>query len=106
MNENVAGLNLRSIDEGTMSYIQQGLFRFGKTDVQGRPVVYIQPKLYSPTSTRDAESFKNTMLILLETVRRWIFVLSKSDMTKVYQAIAVVDLNGFGLSNMVLNCSM
>jgi hypothetical protein len=98
LNENIVELNLGSVDEGVLAYLSKGLYRFGPTDVKARPVSYITPKHFIPNSTKEVELFKSSILLVLEILRKWIMILDKEH---VKQALVVLDLKEFGMSNMV-----
>jgi hypothetical protein len=98
VNQNITELNMRTIDDGALHYISQGLFRFGPVDSLGRPVAYLTPCVFKPNSTKAVEDLKTATLMLLEVLRRWIMMIDKPH---VNQVLIVVDLKGFGMSNMV-----
>jgi hypothetical protein len=98
VNQNITELNMRTIDDGALHYISQGLFRFGPVDSLGRPVAFLTPCVFKPNSTKEVEDLKTAILLLLEVLRRWIMMIDKPH---VNQVLIVVDLKGFGMSNMV-----
>ncbi len=103
INENIHQVSISTSEPPTISYLEQGLFRFSKTDYKGRPVIYVNPKIFVPGSMQVTEDLKNTLILCLETLRRWIYFLGEglSDQELLCQALLVVNLEGFGVSNMV-----
>lgn len=98
--ENVCENNLESSTPAMRSYLEKGLFRFLDTDKSGRPVAYIMPRIFIPDTIATTEDLKNTLILCLETLRRWIYSLQQQSETLIAQALVVVNLEGFGYSNM------
>jgi hypothetical protein len=98
----IAELSLNSKEVDT-KLLENGIFTF-TLDNQKRPVAFIRPGLFIPNSTKDVEDMKNSLIFMLEILRRWIFSIDiergfPSDVLT--QALLVVDLKDFGVSNMV-----
>lgn len=98
--EDVGQVSIVTSAPATIYYLDQGLFRFFKTDYIGRPVAYICPSLFLPDTVKTTEDLKNALILSLETLRRWIHAIGERNL-KVYQALVVINLDGFGVSNMV-----
>ena len=101
--ENIGQVSVVASSPVSISYLDQGLFRFSKLDKNGRPVVYVYPKIFVPSDNmQTAQDLKNTLVLCMETLRRWIHSLYDSRAKLISQALVVVNLEGFGVSNMVV----
>ena len=104
LNENMHQVSLDSCNSAIISLLEDGLFRFFKTDHLGRPVAYLVPKLFIPNGPGATDDLKGALILCLEILRRWVFILSENTLSSnqpVLQALIVVNLEGFGVANMV-----
>jgi hypothetical protein len=85
---------------GGNNYFQKGIFRFGKVDLLGRPLICISPALYSPSSRNRISELTSNLTACFEAVRRWIATMQNPGVYNEYQAVAIIDLTGFGFSQM------
>jgi hypothetical protein len=98
-----------SIDAATLSFdkltndsqalIKQGLFRFHRSDLHNRPVAYIKAGVYT-VQEYTTESLCNSLIFCFEILSRSIHATNiRSGF--IYQAVLVIDLQSFGLNNVV-----
>ncbi|KAI8894008.1 CRAL-TRIO domain-containing protein [Globomyces pollinis-pini] len=103
INHHIYSLDINTIDPDILKHLENGLFRFFKLDLNGRPVIYVQPNLYNPNVENATQIIQKTVVFCLEILRRWVYALHKDkdshdELTS--QALVVVDLKDFGVSNM------
>jgi hypothetical protein len=97
----IASLSLSSM-ELKSKLMDDGIFSISKQDKFSRPVAFIKPGLFIPNSTKSVEEMKNSLIFLLEILRRFIYKIDRDcPVEMITQALLVVDLNNFGMGNMV-----
>ncbi|KAJ3274151.1 hypothetical protein HDV01_003434 [Terramyces sp. JEL0728] len=69
INHNIAGLNYTTVGDLVLQYLTDGIFRFHKYDLIGRPVCYVLPKYFK--KEKGIEGLKKTVVYALEILRRW-----------------------------------
>ena len=99
----IASLRLDSLSKSGLKMLQEGLVTFWKVDKKGRPVIYITPSVYIPDNS--IEDLRLCMLFTLEVARKWLHSLNHQSSLNgrnelVTSVVLIVDLKGFGLSNM------
>ncbi|KAI8928400.1 hypothetical protein BC831DRAFT_448580 [Entophlyctis helioformis] len=147
LTHSLSQLCFETLSPRAISYLQQGLFQFWKTDASGHPVVHIAPRHFRPSSDGiEIEDLRMCVIFALDIVRRWLHGLNYSEPASAasmptwatptkpstlstakvgsgsassstssngsaasdtqqpdpafFQVLIVVDLNGFGVSNM------
>ncbi|KAH6591828.1 hypothetical protein BASA50_004989 [Batrachochytrium salamandrivorans] len=125
LTHNLPQLCFETLSPRAIEYLQQGLFRFWKTDLKGMPVLHITPRYFLPSvDGTELEDLRLCVIFVLEVCRRWIHSLNKNDPSITpasvapaitsstistydsdpdpthFQSTVVVDLKGFGMSNM------
>ncbi|EGF84362.1 hypothetical protein BATDEDRAFT_22348 [Batrachochytrium dendrobatidis JAM81] len=124
LTHNLSQLCFEMLSPRTVEYLQKGLFQFWKTDLKGLPVLHITPRHFIPSSDgTELEDLRLCVIFILEVGRRWIQSLNQndpsiapasalSDLSSLkastcsnepvpifFQCTVVVDLSGFGMSN-------
>ncbi|KAJ3251594.1 hypothetical protein HK103_002238 [Boothiomyces macroporosus] len=92
INHNIAGMNYSTVGNIVLQYMTDGIFRFHKFDLKGRPVCYILPKFFKKEN--GIEGLKSTVIYALEILRRWTCGNDN------FQVLIVMDLEDFGLIQM------
>ena len=106
LNQNIVDLHFGSLRFDSQQLLESGLLRFTNLDHKGRPVAYVLPKVFVPAGTSELEALQNSIILSLECLRRWIFVSdSNNPSNQISQALMVVDLKDFGVSNMVMKAN-
>lgn len=90
-----------NLSEPSLSQLQANLFVFWRTDIFGRPVLLLRPSAYDG----NAEAIVDTLVFVLEVLRRWMCQLTRIQEHHhdigIYQVTLVLDVQGFSLSQMV-----
>ena len=77
-------------------WLEAGLFQMG--NLESRPIFYIFPAKYDPNIPNAKEMLTSSLILCLETMRRWICYREIPEL----KVVAVLDLHKFGLTQMVL----